>query len=415
MEEKMKNHCLCITTKEFVIALLGVLLLFYQYLVTYVSGAFGYIDEIITLVFFVIYFILKKYKNKTDINLLFFLLLFVIFGLIGNYLSAIQSSSVAIFIDVITCSKYFLLFIGLKGFSSTLTDNNKIRIIQFTTKIVRIFIIITFICCIINLFADIGVGNEPRFGIRSFKFININAGSLSMMFYPLLIIQTLNIKYTKARSKNFIYICITLFVWMTTLRTRAFLFVAFYLYMYFVLIIRKSKFKLNFVHIVIIGLMLYLLAYDQYSYYFLENETQRSLLFRNGITTFREYFPYGSGFGTYGTDAAFKFYSPLYYKYGFNIVYGLDPVYGGITSDNFWPAVLGQFSLVGGTFYVIMLFISLKQIFNMTRKDEIILLASVFFIFTQLVSSSATSVFFHPNIVVTLFFLSFAFNIKNRK
>src|SRR5690606_16417195 len=40
----------------------------------------------------------------------------------------------------------------------------------------------------------------------------------------------------------------------------------------------------------------------------------RPVLYKNAVNVLNDYFPFGSGFGTYGNEASRDFYSPLYYK-----------------------------------------------------------------------------------------------------
>ena len=59
-----------------------------------------------------------------------------------------------------------------------------------------------------------------------------------------------------------------------------------------------------------------------------------------------EYFPFGSGFGTFGVAAVVKYYSPLYYKYNLNTIWGLSPDWPAFLADAFYPT-LAQFGVVG--------------------------------------------------------------------
>lgn len=68
-----------------------------------------------------------------------------------------------------------------------------------------------------------------------------------------------------------------------------------------------------------------------------------------------EYFPFGPGMATLGTNGAWKYYSPLYYKYDLNTVWGLDEG-GGFICDAFYPT-LAQFGWVG----VILFYIFWKR------------------------------------------------------
>lgn len=59
-----------------------------------------------------------------------------------------------------------------------------------------------------------------------------------------------------------------------------------------------------------------------------------------------EYAPFGSGLGSFGTAAAAKEYSPLYYKYNLNRIWGLNPKDPMFVADCFYPT-LAEFGLVG--------------------------------------------------------------------
>ena len=66
---------------------------------------------------------------------------------------------------------------------------------------------------------------------------------------------------------------------------------------------------------------------------------------------FRDYIPFGSGLGSFGTAAAAKEYSPLYYKYELDTVWGLTPDNPMFLADAFYPT-LAEFGLVGLFFFL---------------------------------------------------------------
>ena len=66
---------------------------------------------------------------------------------------------------------------------------------------------------------------------------------------------------------------------------------------------------------------------------------------------FKDYIPFGSGLGTFATNAAAQYYSPLYYKYGLNNIWGLYPEWPGFLADAFFPT-LAEFGMVGLFFFV---------------------------------------------------------------
>lgn len=62
-----------------------------------------------------------------------------------------------------------------------------------------------------------------------------------------------------------------------------------------------------------------------------------------------DYIPFGPGMGTFACNAAWRYYSPLYYKYELSRVWGLTPG-GGFICDAFYPT-LAQFGIVGVFFF----------------------------------------------------------------
>lgn len=67
---------------------------------------------------------------------------------------------------------------------------------------------------------------------------------------------------------------------------------------------------------------------------------------------FKDYIPFGSGLGTFGTNAAAVHYSPLYYDYDLNEIWGLDPMEPMFLADAFYPT-LAEYGLVGLFFFLI--------------------------------------------------------------
>lgn len=78
----------------------------------------------------------------------------------------------------------------------------------------------------------------------------------------------------------------------------------------------------------------------------------RPATYETGITImFHDYIPFGSGLGSFGTAAAAKEYSPLYFKYHLNEIWGLDPSNPMFLADAFYPT-LAEFGIVGLFFFL---------------------------------------------------------------
>ncbi|MFT9085571.1 MAG: hypothetical protein ABF425_04485, partial [Liquorilactobacillus sp.] len=95
-------------------------------------------------------------------------------------------------------------------------------------------------------------------------------------------------------------------------------------------------------------LMLWIVGKSQINDYFLNQDhySPRKIFLEYAIDIAKRHFPFGLGFGSYGSDAASKFYSSVYVFYGFGNLYALGPQ-GGALNDNYFASVLGQFGWLG--------------------------------------------------------------------
>ena len=114
------------------------------------------------------------------------------------------------------------------------------------------------------------------------------------------------------------------------------------------------------------------------STYFGDLETPRKLLFQGGIKVFQKFFPLGAGFASYGSNAAYMYYSPLYFQFGFHHIWGLNLEYGNIANDNFWPMIFAQFGFIGSIFYILMMMAIMKDLFIKSMyKNQVVSLSLI--------------------------------------
>ncbi len=105
-----------------------------------------------------------------------------------------------------------------------------------------------------------------------------------------------------------------------------------------------------------IGLMMIVavaLTWTKFEVYFVDgwdNENlARPMTYKTSWKILWDYFPFGSGMGSFACNAAWKYYSPLYYEYHLNKIWGLGGdrlLDGTFICDAFYPT-LAQFGVVG--------------------------------------------------------------------
>ncbi|MBY4207234.1 hypothetical protein HQO44_12240 [Rhodococcus fascians] len=80
----------------------------------------------------------------------------------------------------------------------------------------------------------------------------------------------------------------------------------------------------------------------------------RIRLYIDGFGIAIDRFPFGSGFGRFGSATARAYYSPEYEGLGYRNVWGLgaDTENGRFLTDTFWPSVFGEAGFVGGAGFI---------------------------------------------------------------
>ena len=83
-----------------------------------------------------------------------------------------------------------------------------------------------------------------------------------------------------------------------------------------------------------------------------ETMMARPATYKTAMTIiFKDYIPFGSGLGSFATNAARVHFSPLYYRYNLTGIWGLSPKFSGFIADAFYPT-LAEFGIVGVLLFV---------------------------------------------------------------
>lgn len=130
--------------------------------------------------------------------------------------------------------------------------------------------------------------------------------------------------------------------------------------------INFSSPKFFFQLVLLVSVILFF-TWTRFNIYYVEGfsedkigELARPATYATSLKILKDYFPFGSGLGSFATNAAWKFYSPIYYKYELNTIWGLDPG-GGFISDAFYP-VLAEYGIVGIILFIIFWKRRIKEI-----------------------------------------------------
>lgn len=356
------------TKFEFLFLIIYVILIFQIALqsssIQLVSKIFNYIDEIIAL-FCTLYVILsilaQKQCEKSDKKILFIYLLFVATGIIGTLCLRIQPFSIWS-MDLFTCSKFIVGYLAMR-FCKCKVNINFLK--RSVLNVTRFITIVFFALAIHDEFMS------PLFGIYDYRMF----GKSIELFYPhptylaaACIVFLLILAVTCDGKSNYVYMIMSSVVIVFTFRAKAIAFVAVFWGLYLMIAVWKIKNKLIYavVSLVLAGY----LAYDQFATYFMSKTwSARAVLFTDAVSIAKKYFPFGTGFASFGTNMSVVSYSPIYYQLGYNEIDGMSMNTAAYLNDGFWQACLAQFGVLGVLVFVALILLLLKKTMQYKISD----------------------------------------------
>ena len=364
------------------------LLVFQNFLQRYIS-VFQYTDEVLAIVG-IIYFVVDRIRSgckvkKNDLYLCILLVVLTIIGLYSNIMYEFQTINYALK-DWLLIMKFFFVYLLARTISTKDNLENSSGVIY---KNLKIIVIILSVFTILNYLLDLYPG-EIRYGIMSNKLFFEHPTYLAAICIALIA----NIILFSKKINN-IYIVICLVILISTLRFKAIATsLAIILLIYY---IKISKKRISIFKLILIGIVAVLVAWSQIEYYFLDIEgSPRRVLTETSIIIANDYFPIGTGFGTYGSYTSGENYSEVYQLYGIDKTDGMTRGRTYYLSDNFWPMIIGQFGYLGTIIYALCLVILFKDIQNTYKLGINIYISKVIAFVYLIISSTAEATFVNP-------------------
>lgn len=136
-------------------------------------------------------------------------------------------------------------------------------------------------------------------------------------------------------------------------------------------------------------------------------DTVRTYSYVVAVQIANDYFPFGSGAGTYASlPSRDYYYSPLYDIYGLSSMHGAARHFSGYLMDTFWPKILGEGGWFGLTAYLAMLgFILRRAVVNLIDRTDGMNVFCVCVLATMVIKSFAASVMTQETFVILLGFV----------
>lgn len=340
------------------------------------KGIFSYADELLIVVYVMYLFYHKRYIGKTDIKVFWLLLIAILIGFLSNISSNLVHNLFPIAVDALWLLKVPVAFIGMK-YVAILSPLHKNSLSKYSSFFFSLLLLLAFFA-ILTLFIDTGMNEGERYGLPSFSFIYGNPGQCgvwSCVFF-LLFLQKEN------KSKHMVRIGEIAMLIIVIFTTKGIPFMAIGTYVMLIILSRKKTHnKLTLKKLLIIIPFLIFMAGYQIDSYLEDLDSPRMVLAFYGIKTAADYAPLGSGFSTYGSEMASRYYSPLYVKYGFENLWGLQdlsqyPELTGVSclNDIYFLGIFAQLGWIGFLFFIcsfIIIFLETNKTCMDIRKKSI--------------------------------------------
>ncbi|MCM3033901.1 hypothetical protein [Niallia sp. MER 6] len=109
-------------------------------------------------------------------------------------------------------------------------------------------------------------------------------------------------------------------------------------------------------------------------------ESARNAFYQVSFMIGKNDFPFGEGFGRFGGQVARENYSPVYYQYGMDKIYGLWPSNPMFGTDTYWPYILGETGFIGTfTLFIFYITVIIKLLKSFNSIDGVTIKSFVLF------------------------------------
>lgn len=319
---------------------------------------FDYLDEVWSIFCIVYVFIaaIQRKINRSDIVFLVVLVVTEFIALLGNIIFGICKDWFAIAVDALSLFKVFLPFIVMKYIGQ---KDRQMFIAKYMLPFAKLLVLAS---TLFGILTELGFAHmykaEERYGLKAFFFIFDSEPRFGYIIACCMLVILL---VEKSRSKEIIYSVLCIFNMVLT--TKGSVYMVFICYIGFLILWRKQS-KMTAIQALPLALATTAASTLQINTYLKDAQSPRMLFLKYGFVTANKYFPLGSGFATYGSDMAKRVYSPLYYEYKFNKVYGMSQKRDMFLTDNYFAMIFGQFGYIGTALFGVLMVIMFRTINN---------------------------------------------------
>lgn len=380
---------------------------------------FQYLDEAFAAMFFpALAFGIFRKKNKIvwtkkGILFLIFFLIFWGWGWGGNLMYQYQIFASAAKDSYVNMKFFLTVGAAFLIFADDELDLQEIR--KGLWVLLNGATVVLFVLCLL----DLGFGifsTETRGGMRAVKLFY---SAYTFLVGQCVFLSSWYLWFYEEKKKEIIPpLAMLAFVMLSTRRAKAMGATACILMVYLLVFRRRQQIskKVKILAGGVVGLAVAGGLYQFVSYYYAMGVgSARAVLTLAAPFLAMDHFPFGTGWGTFGSAFSVKPYSPVYEMYQMSGVWGLSPEYHDFVADTFWPMIMGQCGFVGFAAFLGALVLFAQKVWTL-REDKSAFAAALIPMLYLLVSSTSESAFSNPVSVPLAFLIGFLFaeqRVKN--
>lgn len=351
-----------------------------------------YLDEIteLMLALFLI-FVVIRYSiriTKREKNIIIFYGLYEILCIVSTLSNDYVTPIVAI-LDCFVCAKFMIFYFGGLELSKRRIFDGK-KMMKYLNVPCKILAVLLLLLCIHDLFFTAFFEKfDYRFFTYALQLCFQHPTYLAAVCMICITVLIYNMKYDEG---NFKYIVIHSIVTLLTFRTKAMAAVFIIFVVYFVYVKYKVPFKMLLMSV--FGCVAIYAGFGSIEKYFTAGSTVpiRLKMMQDGISIAQSHFPFGAGFGTFGTTVAYENGSIFYYQLGYMSGYYLNqPV-----ADVFWPGIFAESGWIGTIFFGVFVILMVLDSLDRMKCDKFAGWCMLSILIYTVIASTSETAFFNP-------------------
>lgn len=380
--------------KEILFLILIALMVFYSFVVQYISPYFNYVDDLFTAIFILIAIIKtvmrpnEKRLNKYDKYLLIFGTILMLLGLIGNFISGYQTNVKAILTDLLAFCKWFGVYLAGMVILEVKKADRYYEVAEYFSKIILFIMLIILIST--QIFHWDLADEYSRYGLPIYTLGGHPSFAAAI---GACCISILLLNYSKNKKWILLGLILTMFTW----RIKA---IAYVILMIIFLIFNRDKKDFSIKKLAIYAVIAIVIASKYIVNYFFDLTASRGVALKASIELASKFFPIGSGFATFGTVGSTMSYSGAYEAVGINTRYGFMENASAFVGDGGWATEIGQFGILGVMLLITMFYMMYRSV--KTNVSKTLICAPYISIFMYLLICSTSETSFSSNYAVLL-------------